>query len=165
MERERERRKGLEDDPFETKKRLPIIPACTDVKPGQIEEREASVKACTSSFSFSPGFKFVWRTLDFWVARERPCFSSPFLSLSRLNELKKKKRENVDDIVDVRSSFVESFEKKGIRSKIDWDLDKERKIKISIQGIPFFPLSSFSFIMRRQKLIIPELNSNGWGIG
>lgn len=58
-ERERERRKGLEDDPFETKKRLPIIPACTDVKPGQIEEREASVKACTSSFSFSPGFKFV----------------------------------------------------------------------------------------------------------
>lgn len=71
----------------------------------------------------------------------------------------------MDDIVDVRSSFVESFEKKGIRSKIDWDLDKERKIKISIQGIPFFPLSSFSFIMRRQKLIIPELNSNGWGIG
>lgn len=71
----------------------------------------------------------------------------------------------MDDIVDVRSSFVESFEKKGIRSKIDWDLDKERKIKISIQEIPFFSLSSFSFIMRRQKLIIPELNSNGWGIG
>lgn len=165
MERERERRKGLEDDPFETKKRLPIIPACTDVKPGQIEEREASVKACTSSFSFSPGFKFVWRTLDFWRA-SAPAFHLPFsLSLSRLNELKKKKRENVDDIVDVRSSFVESFEKKGIRSKIDWDLDEERKIKISIQGIPFFPLSSFSFIMRRQKLIIPELNSNGWGIG
>lgn len=76
----------------------------------------------------------------------------------------------MDDIVDVRSSFVESFEKKGIRSKIDWDLDEERKIKISIQGILLFPslLLFFSllwFIMRRQKLIIPELNSNGWGIG
>lgn len=163
MERERERRKGLEDDPFETKKRLPIIPACTDVKPGQIEEREASVKACTSSFSFSPGFKFVWRTLDFWVARERPCFSSPFLSLSRLNELKKK--EGKRGRHRGRSFLFRRIEKKRIRSKIDWDLDKERKIKISIQGIPFFPLSSFSFIMRRQKLIIPELNSNGWGIG
>lgn len=163
MERERERRKGLEDDPFETKKRLPIIPACTDVKPGQIEEREASVKACTSSFSFSPGFKFVWRTLDFWRA-SASAFHLPFsLSLSRLNELKKK--EGKRGRHRGRSFLFRRIEKKRIRSKIDWDLDKERKIKISIQGIPFFPLSSFSFIMRRQKLIIPELNSNGWGIG
>lgn len=106
------------------------------------------------------------KNLGFLGGARAPLLFIPLsLSLSRLNELKKKKRENVDDIVDVRSSFVESFEKKGIRSKIDWDLDKERKIKISIQEIPFFSLSSFSFIMRRQKLIIPELNSNGWGIG
>lgn len=106
------------------------------------------------------------KNLGFLGGARAPLLFIPLsLSLSRLNELKKKKRENVDDIVDVRSSFVESFDKKRIRSKIDWDLDKERKIKISIQEIPFFSLSSFSFIMRRQKLIIPELNSNGWGIG
>lgn len=105
------------------------------------------------------------KNLGFLGGARAPLLFIPLsLSLFRLNELKKK-RENVDDIVDVRSSFVESFDKKRIRSKIDWDLDKERKIKISIQEIPFFSLSSFSFIMRRQKLIIPELNSNGWGIG
>lgn len=142
MERERERRKGLEDDPFETKKRLPIIPACTDVKPGQIEEREASVKACTSSFSFSPGFKFVWRTLDFWRA-SASAFHLPFsLSLSRLNELKKKKRENVDDIVDVRSSFVESKKREyDRRSTGIWT--KKEKLKFPSKVSSFFPLSSF----------------------
>lgn len=104
------------------------------------------------------------KNLGFLGGARAPLLFIP-LSLSLSLERVKKKKEGKRGRHRGRSFLFRRIEKKRIRSKIDWDLDEERKIKISIQGIPFFPLSSFSFIMRRQKLIIPELNSNGWGIG
>lgn len=145
MERERERRKGLEDDPFETKKRLPIIPACTDVKPGQIEEREASVKACTSSFSFSPGFKFVWRTLDFWRA-SAPAFHLPFsLSLS-LERVKKKRGKTWT----TSWTFVPLSSNRSKKREYDrrstgiWT--KKEKLKFPSKVSPFFPSPLFRLL-------------------